>query len=318
MTGNIVGRKKLPQYTTTWRKSFSKYRILYLMLIPGILYFIVFKYLPMIGVTIAFKDYKPFAGIEGIFTSQWVGLKYFQRFFASRFAGQLIANSLLISLYKLLWGFPAPILLALLLNEIPRQGFKRTIQTISYLPHFLSMVIVCSIVRSITTTDGGLINMIVKWFGGEPTYFLASPVYFRSILVISSIWKSVGWGSIIYLAGMSSIDPQLYEAAVMDGAKWYHKITHVTLPAIAPIISLMLILRMGELLEAGFEQVFLLYSPTVYSVGDIIDTFVYREGILNMNYSYSAAVSVFKSVIALVLVLFSNYTAKKMGHEGIW
>ena len=189
---------------------------------------------------------------------------------------------------------------------------------ISYLPHFLSAVVVASIVRTITATDGGLINLIIMKLGGQPIFFLGSNKYFQGTLVLTELWKTIGWNSIIYLAAMTGIDPSLYEAATVDGANWHHKIWHVTLPAIAPIISLMLILRCGELMNAGFEMTFNLYSSAVYETGDIIDTYVYREGLTNMNYSYSTAVNVFKSVVSLVLVLGSNFGAKAMGQEGIW
>lgn len=316
MTTRSVKPVRLDRWT--WRDSFKKYWVLYLMLIPGVVYFILMKYVPMVGVLIAFQDYKPLSGWHGIFNSNWVGLKWFTRFFNSKYAPRIIGNSLIISFYKLLFGFPAPIALAILLNELPFKRFKKGVQTISYLPHFLSMVIVCSLVRTLTSVDGGLINAVIKYFGGEPIYFLGSKQYFRGILVVSSIWQSIGWGSIIYLAAMSGIDPQLYEAATVDGANWYHRIWHITLPTILPIVSLMLILRTGELLDAGFEQVYLLYSPVVYEVADIIDTYVYRSGLEDLNYSSATAVSVFKSVVAMALVLSTNFVTKKMGQEGIW
>lgn len=302
----------------TWRKSFKKYYMLYLLLIPGVLWYAIFKYLPMLGITIAFEKYSPFSGLEGIFSSKWVGLYWFRKFFKSIYAKRLIRNSLVISLKKLAVCFPSAIILAILLNAVPGTRFKKTVQTISYLPHFLSAVVVASIVRTVTTTDGGIINYIITLFGGQPIFFLGSNKYFQGVLVVTELWKTVGWSSIIYLAAMTGIDPQLYEAATVDGANWYHKIWHVTLPAIAPIISLMLILRCGELMNAGFEMTFNLYSSSVYETGDIIDTYVYREGMTNMNYSYSTAVNLFKSVISLVMVLGSNFIAKKMGQEGIW
>ncbi len=302
----------------TWRKSFKKYYMLYLLLIPGLLWYIVFKYLPMIGITIAFEKYSPFSGLKGIFTSKWVGLYWFRKFFKSIYAERLIRNSLVISLKKLAVCFPSAIVLAILLNAIPGARFKKTVQTVSYLPHFLSAVVVASIVRTVTTTDGGIINHVITLFGGKPIFFLGSNKHFQGVLVVTELWKTVGWSSIIYLAAMTGIDPQLYEAATVDGANWHHKIWHVTLPAIAPIISLMLILRCGELMNAGFEMTFNLYSSSVYETGDIIDTYVYREGMTNMNYSYSTAVNLFKSVISLVMVLGSNFFAKKMGQEGIW
>ena len=297
---------------------FKKNLILYILILPGIMYYIIFHYVPMFGIIIAFKNYQPFMGLEGIFSSEWVGLNHFIRFFNSIFSFQLISNTFLISLYKIIWGFPAPIILALMLNEINARSFKRTIQTISYLPHFLSMVIVCGMVRALTTTSGGLINIIVSAFGGEPIFFLGQSKYFRTILVIADIWKEIGWGSIVYLAAMSNIDVQLYDAATVDGANWLRRIIHITLPGIMPVISILLIFRMGKLMNAGFEQIFLLYSPMVYDVGDVISTYVYREGIVSMKYSYGTAVNLFTSVISLFFILMTNFVIKKMGQEGIW
>lgn len=302
----------------TWRKSWKKYKVLYLLLIPGLLYFILMKYVPLTGILIAFEDYKPMSGWNGIFTSKWVGAKWFKRFFGSAYSGRIIRNTLIISGLKLLFGFPASVLLAVLLNELTGEKFKRVVQTVSYLPHFLSTVIVCSLVRSLTSVDGGLINTIITSLGKEPVYFLGSSKYFRSVLVISSVWQSIGWGSIIYLAAMTNIDPQLYEAATVDGANWLQRIVHVTLPAILPIISMMLILDVGKLLDGGFEQIYLLYSPVVYDVADTIDTYVYRDGLENLNYAYATAVSVFKSLVAMILVLGTNFITKKLGQEGIW
>ena len=302
----------------TWKKSFKKYAWLYVLLIPGVLWYIIFKYLPMFGIVIAFEKYGPFTGIKGMFTAKWVGWYWFRKFFKSIYAKRLITNSLVISLKKLIVCFPSSILLAILLNAIPGRTFKKSIQTISYLPHFLSAVVVASIVRTITSTDGGLINLVIRALGGEPVFFLGSNKYFQGVLVVTELWKTIGWNSIIYLAAMTGIDPALYEAATVDGANWHHKIWHITIPAIAPIISLMLILRCGELMNAGFEMTFNLYSAAVYETGDIIDTYVYREGLTNMNYSSATAVNVFKSVVSLVLVLGSNFIAKRMGQEGIW
>lgn len=300
------------------RTSVRRYWLLYLLMIPGILYFLVFKYIPMAGILMGFKQYSPFSGFEGVFTSDWAGLHWFKRFLSSVYAGRVIRNSLVISLKKLVVCFPAAVILALMLDSVRNLRFKRTIQTISYLPHFLSMVVVASIVRALVSVDGGLINAVLKLFGRAPVVFLGSKQHFHGILVLSDLWRTVGWSSIVYLAAISAIDPELYEAAKVDGASWYQQIWHVTLPGIAPIVSLMLILRSGDLLDAGFEQIFLLYSPTVYEVADIIDTYVYREGLLNLNYAYATAVNVFKSLIALLMVLSTNWLAKRLGHEGVW
>jgi putative aldouronate transport system permease protein len=292
--------------------------LIYLIMLPGLLYFLLFKYLPMFGILIAFKDYKPALGIPGIFSSNWVGLKWFRRFFGSAFAPRLISNTFLISFLDLLFVFPAPIVLALMLNEVKSTRFKRTIQTISYLPHFLSSVIVVGMLRQLLSVEGGLINTILGALGRDPIYFLGSSRWYRTYYTASSWWSTVGWSSIIYLASITGIDPSWYEAAEIDGANVFHKMWHVTIPSILPIIAIMLIFRIGQLLNVGYEKTLLLYSEMVYDVADIISTYVYREGIVNMKYSYTAAVDLFTSVVSLFLVLGSNYVVKKMGQEGIW
>ncbi len=296
----------------------KKYRFSYILLLPGLIYFIVFAYIPMMGIFIAFKDVSPFDGIAGMISSEWVGLKHFERFFNSALFGTILGNTIIISLLKIVWGFPAPIILALLFNEIRNKYFKKSIQTISYLPHFISMVIFAGIIQDLLSTNGGAINEIVKLFGGEPIYFLGDPKYFRSILVVSDIWKSIGWGSIIYLAAITGIDQEQYEAAEIDGASRFRQTLHITLPSITGTIVIMLILRVGTILSAGFDQVYMLYSPAVYEVGDIIDTYVYREGIELANYSYSTAVGLFKSIVGAIMVIATNSIAKKLGHQGVW
>ena len=293
-------------------------KFFYFLIALPLLYYIVYKYLPMFGIVIAFQDYKPFLGIEGIFKAKWVGLKHFNRFFSSIHCGRLIRNTFLISIYSLIFSFPAAIILALSLNEVRCSKFKRVVQTISYLPHFLSAVIVCGMVRQLLTIDGGLVNNIINALGGEPIYFLGSTKYYRTYYVASGVWQSVGWNSIVYLAAMGSIDTSLYEAAELDGAGILKKMWHVTLPALLPIISIMLIFQMGSLLNVGHEKTLLLYSSLNYEVSDIISTYVYREGLVGMQYSYTAAVGLFTSLVSMVMVLFSNWAAKKMGQEGVW
>lgn len=290
----------------------------YLLLALPLCYYIVYKYLPMFGIVIAFQDYQPFLGIEGIFSAKWVGLKHFTRFFQSIYFGRLIRNTFLLSLYDLLFSFPAAILLALMLNEVRAPRFKRVVQTVSYLPHFLSAVIVCGMLRQLLSVDGGFVNTLITAMGGEAVYFLGSSKYYRAYYTATSVWQSVGWNSIIYLAAMSSIDTSLYEAAEIDGAGIFKKMWHVTLPALLPIISIMLIFRMGDLLNVGHEKTLLLYSPLTYETADIISTYVYREGLESMKYSYSSAVGLFTSLVSMTLVLASNFAAKKMGQEGVW
>ncbi|MDF2725416.1 MAG: sugar transporter permease [Paenibacillus sp.] len=296
----------------------KKNKLYYLLILPGLLYFLVFQYIPMYGIVIAFKDIAPFEGVRGIFTSEWVGFKHFRTFADSYYFWDLLRNTLLISFYRLLFGFPAPILLALLINEVRSLAFKRIVQTVSYLPHFISMVVLAGLITTLLSVDGGIINAVLQKLGFEPIYFLGDKHYFRSMLVASGIWKEVGWGTIIYLAAISGIDPQLYEAAIVDGAGRFRQVIHITLPGILFIVVIMFIFAAGNLLNAGFEQIFLLYSPPVYEVADIIDTYVYRKGLLEMQYSFATAVGLFKSVIALALLLGTNFLAKKLNQEGIW
>jgi putative aldouronate transport system permease protein len=298
----------------TWRK----YQFFYWLMVPGLLYFLIFHYIPMAGVAIAFKDVTPFDGLQGIIHGDWVGLTQFKRFFASYYFWNVLGNTVIISFYKLFFGFPAPILLALLLNEVTSKWFKRSVQTISYLPHFISMVVVAGLLTNLLSTNNGIANAIMISFGMEPVSFLSDPAYFRTILVLSDIWQSVGWGSILYLAAMTGIDPQLYEAAKMDGASRFRQVWHITLPGISFVISILLILNVGRFLEAGFEQIFLLYSPAVYQVADIVDTYVYREGLLQMQYSFAAAIGMFKNIVGMLLILITNYIVKKMDQPGLW
>jgi putative aldouronate transport system permease protein len=300
------------------RKRLRAHMFLYFLALPGILYFLVFHYLPMFGIVIAFKDISPYNAVNDIFYGEWVGLRQFRRFFNSYYFWNILGNTLIISGMKLLWGFPAPIILALLINEVRHTTFKRTVQTISYMPHFLSMVVVASLVTSLLSTSSGPINGLIKELGGQPINFLTQPEYFRSILVGTHVWQTVGWGTILYLAAMANIPPELYEAAAIDGANRWQQARYITLPGITFVIILLLIFAIGGLLNAGFEQILLLYSPSVYSVADIIDTYVYREGLIGQQYSYTAAVALFKSVVALLLLLSANRLAKKLGQPGIW
>jgi len=291
----------------------------YLLALPGLLYFLVFEYGPIVlGVMIAFKDISPFDGFEGVISEPYVGFANFQRFFDSYYFWNVLSNTLIISALKLAFGFPAPIILALMINEVRNTLFKRTVQTISYMPHFLSMVIVAGLVMSVLTTEGGLVNQVVVYAGGEPHAYLTDPAFFRWILVGTTVWQTVGWGTILYLAAMANIDPQLYEAAVIDGANRWQQMRTITLPSISFVIILLLIFQIGNLLNAGFEQILLLYSPSVYSVSDIIDTYVYRSGLLEMEYSFATAVGLFKAVLAMVLILIANAVARRFGHTGIW
>ena len=301
-----------------FRQSLRKYYMFYLLALPGLIYLLVFHYGPMAGILMAFKEFKPMQGFMDIFTGKWVGLKYFEQFFKSAYAGRVIGNTVWIFFLRLVWGFPAPILLALLLNEVRSIRFKKVVQTVSYFPHFVSYVVVLAIARQIFNADGGFLNAIREHFGLEAIPYLTDSRYFRSILVGTGVWKGVGWSSIIYLAAMTGIDPQLYEAAEIDGAGYTQRAWHITLPGIAPVVAIQLILRMGQIMSAGFDQTLLFYSSAVYDVADIIDTYVYRMGLGSMKYGFSTAVGMFKSVVGLIFVLGSNYAARWIGQEGIW
>lgn len=290
-------------------------RWLYLMMLPGLIYFLTFRYWPLWNAQIAFKDFKPLMGVEA---SPFIGFKHFVTFFKSFYFTQLITNTLLLSVLKLILGMPVAIILALCIYESMYKRLARLVQTISYLPHFLSWVIMFGILLVILSPGEGLINEIIKSNGGEPIAFLTSPAWFRIILVGSDIWKETGWGTIIYLAALMAIDPTLFEAAAVDGASRLQRIWHISLPSIASTIVIVTLLRLGNVLDAGFQQVFVLYSLPVYSVGDIIDTWVYRQGILEFQFSLATAVGIFKGTIGLVLVLLANRTAKKWTGSGLY
>jgi putative aldouronate transport system permease protein len=293
-----------------------KNRVLYIMLLPLVAWYIIFKYVPMYGVIISFKEYNIMSGIGG---SDWANpwYKYFEMFFKSPYFTQLLTNTLLISCYKLIFSTIPPIILAVLLNESRGVHLKRWVQTLSYMPHFLSWVIVYGIAVAFFSETNGLVNRWISDLGYDAISFLNAPEWFRAMLVGTDIWKDLGWGAIIYIAAIAGIDPSLYEAAMMDGAGRLRRIWSITLPGIANVIVLLLILRLGYILDAGFDQVFIFYNIRVYSVGDIIDTWVYRTGLEQLNFSLAAAVGLFKSVIGMALVLAANKIARRWG-GGIW
>lgn len=291
------------------------YKEYYLMLIPGILFFLVFCYGPMYGLVIAFQDYYPLKGISG---SEWVGFKHFQKLFTDPFFLSVLRNTLIVSFYKILICFPAPIILCLVLNEIKHVKFKKFAQSVSYLPHFISWVVVSGIIIEFLSPSRGPINIILQELGIDPVFFVAEPKYFRGVLVLSDLWKSIGWGSIVYLAAVTGVDPTLYEAAEMDGAGRIKKILHVTLPALIPIITVMFIMESGKVLNDSFEQVYNFLTPSTYEVGDVISTFVYRMGIQKMQYSFTTAVDLFKNVVSFILVLLTNYMARKTNDYALW
>lgn len=318
MTDERISRNLYPKNKaslgTRIGKEWKRNNCLYIMAIPIILYFVLFKYVPMFGLTIAFKDFNV---AKGVFASQWVGLKYFQEFFSSVYFSRIMVNTLVISAMSICFGFPVPIIFALLLNEIRSKKFKSIVQTASYLPHFISMVVICGMIMDFFSTDG-LITLLITRFGGENMNYIGESRYFRSIYVITDIWQTFGWGSIIYLAALTGIDEQLYEAARIDGAGRWKQLLHITLPGIAGTIIMMLILRLGRILSVGYEKIILLYTPQTYEVADIISSYTYRMGILNGRYGYSSAVGLFQSVVNVIILFSANTASKKITETSLF
>lgn len=305
---------KRESFGSKLKKEVMANKYVYIMAIPVLAFYIIFHYAPMYGLQIAFKDFNP---AKGIWASPWAGFKHFKSFFDSVYIGRLLRNTIVISLYSLVFAFPAPIILALLLNELKNERFKKTVQTISYLPHFISLVVVCGIVKDFVATDG-IITDIIVLLGGERSNLLMRPEVFRTIYVSSGIWQHVGWDSIIYLAALTGIDQELYEAAKIDGAGRWKQTLHVTLPGIMSTIVILLILRIGSLMSVGFEKIILLYNPAVMETADVISSFVYRKGLLEFSYSYSAAVGLFNSLINFALVITANRISRNVSETSLW
>ncbi len=296
------------------RKDFARNWELYLIVLPVLVFYALFCYKPMYGALIAFQNYKPALGFTG---SEWVGLEQFQRFFSSPFFVRLLKNTLILSFELLIFGFPAPIILALLINEVKNKPFKKTVQTLTYLPHFISIIVVAGMITDFSMTTG-LFNDIIAFFGGERAPLLQDPNLYRKIYVASDIWQGVGWGSIIYLSALSGVDAQLYEAASLDGAGRFQKLWNVTLPGIMPTIITMLILRIGQMMSIGYEKTILLYTPATYDTADIISSYTYRVGLLEQSWSYSTAIGLFNSVINLILLLLANKLSRKLADTSLW
>lgn len=288
---------------------------MYLLLVPGLLFLLLFKYAPMYGIVIAFQDFNIFDGFMG---SKWVGLDQFEKLIHSEEFYQVFINTLLISLYKIVLLFPIPIIIALFLNEVRKAFFKKTIQTIIFLPHFLSWVIISGLFINILSPSGGLVNNVIQWFGGEPISFFLDNQFFRSVVVFTAGWKESGWNAIIFIAAIAGIEQEQYEAASIDGAGRIRQMLYITLPGILPTIILILILRLGYLLEAGTEQILTMYNSVVYSSGDVIGTFVYRQGLGQQDYSFSTAVGLFNSVVGFILIVAGNELSKKLIKRSIW
>lgn len=306
--------KKKDSYISRLLRDLAKNKIIYLMALPVIAYYLIFDYGPMYGASIAFKDFSAMKGISG---SPWVGFQHFKDFFNDVYFGRIFRNTLLLSLYNIIFGFPAPILLALLLNEVRKQMFKRLVQSVTYLPHFISVMVLCGLIVDFTSRNG-IINDLFAFLGMERITMLLKPEWFRTIYVGSNIWQELGWGSIIYLAALAGIDQDLYEAATIDGAGRFKQMLHVTLPGIMPTIIILFILKMGSMMNVGFDKIFLLYNPTTYETSDVISTYVYRKGILEANYSYSAAVGLFNSIINFALLVITNQFSKKVNETSLW
>lgn len=304
-----VSKKRLlpPSITRNWE--------LYLMILPVVIFFIIFHYLPMYGVQIAFKD---FFATKGIWGSPWVGFRHFERFFHSYQFGSLIKNTIGISIYELLVSFPFPIILALMINELRNGHFKNVTQTITYAPHFLSVVVLCGMAIAMLSPTTGVINTLIKAFGGTPLYFMTEPSYFKSIFVFSGVWQNAGYDSIIYMAALAGVDIQLYEAATVDGANKFQKLLHITLPCIIPIATIMFILKMGGVMNVGFTKVFLLQNDLNLVSSEVISTYVYKKGLLGSEFSFASAVDLFNAVINMVMLISVNKISRKVGETSLW
>ncbi|SDN20488.1 putative aldouronate transport system permease protein [Paenibacillus sp. yr247] len=301
-------------FQTRFKRDFLLNKYLYLMMVPVLAYYFTFHYAPMYGALIAFKEYTPNKGILG---SAWVGFQHFNDFFSSYYFWRILKNTVIISLYSLCFEFPAPIILAVLINELTNKRFQRFVQTVTYMPYFISLIVIAGMIKDFTN-NGGLINNFLTYFGANDTAMLQKPELFRTIYILSEIWQKIGWESIIYLAALMGIDQEQYEAAKIDGASRIKQIWHVTLPGILPTIAIMFILRMGNLLNVGFEKIILLYNPSTYDTADVISSFVYRKGLIEFGWSYSSAVGLFNSVINLALLILANKISKKISQNSLW
>ena len=302
------------RYFKTLQGDMKKNYAVYFMVLPLVLYYIVFSYLPMYGILIAFKDYSPFTGV---WESEWVGLKYFRMFFESEYSWKIIRNTLVINLYTLVLGFPAPIIFSLLLNEIRSSRYKKTIQTVTYMPHFISIMVVSSMIISFCS-EKSFINDIIVLFGGKRSSLLSKPELFPLIYAVSGIWQELGWESVIYLAALSSVDMELYEAAKIDGANKFRQVLNVTLPGILPTIVILLILRIGRMMNVGFEKIILIANPLVNETAEVISSFVYKRGLQDMDYSYTTAIGLFNSLISFLLLTLAIGASRKLNDTSLW
>ena len=296
-------------------KNIRRDKALLLIVLQVVIHYLIFVYYPMYGNIIAFKDYSPVLGING---SEWVGFKYFLQFFRSPYFWRVLRNTLLISCYSILWGFPIPIIFALMTNDLRNGIFKRVVQAVSYIPYFISTVIICGMLVNFLSPSNGIVNTIIELFGGKPINFLMEPGWFRTVFIASGIWQGFGWSSIIYLAALTGINPELYEAATMDGASKLQQVIHVSVPCILPTIIVTFIMQIGTLMSVGYEKLILLYNPVTLDVADVISSYVYRTGLVEGNYSFGSAVGLFNSVINLLLVFLANRISKKASEVSLW
>lgn len=296
-------------------RQYVKHKYLFLLLLPTIIYFVIFHYLPMYGVVIAFKEFYPLKGIMG---SDWIGFENFKQLFSGIYFWPVLKNTLIISFSNLLFGFPMPIILSIILNEVRCKWFKKGVQTITYLPHFIGWVVLAGIVQQVLSPSTGIINYVIQALGGEPIFFMGTKECFRPIIVLSNIWRNCGWQSVIYMAAIMGIDAELYEAADLDGASRIQKILHITIPSIAPTIVIMFIFAIGGVMNDDFDQIYNMLNPVVMSVGDVIGTYTYRVGLQQMNYGYATAVGLFKNVVALILISVSNFVSRKVSGNSLW
>lgn len=294
---------------------FMRDKYLHFLILPTVIYFIIFCYVPMYGVIIAFKD---FSFAKGILHSPWIGFKNFEDFFDSVFFFRLIKNTIILSLSTVIISFPIPILFALLLNEVKLKKFRNTIQTISYFPHFVSIVIVVGMMHVLLSPEGGLVNALLSKLGMEPISFMQSSQWFRPLYILSGIWQGFGWSSIIYLAALTSVSPELYESAQLDGASRFQQIIHISIPSILPIVIILLILALGGMMSVGYEKILLMYNPGIYDVSDVISTYVYRKSILGGEFSFGTAIGLFNNIINFILIIIFNYISKKVSHTSLW
>lgn len=313
-TQDVMKHKNKKTLWSRIKKELITNKYLYILLIPVLAYYIIFMYLPMFGLAMAFQDYSIAKGITG---SPWVGFKYFKEFISGIYFSRTLTNTLVISFANIAFGFPVPIIFALLLNEVRNKSFKKFVQTSTYLPHFISMVVICGMIVDFFGTDG-LITKLFVAIGGENVNYVAEPKWFRTIFVVTEIWQGFGWSSIVYLAALSGVDQALYEAATIDGAGRFKQVWHITLPGILPTIMTMLIMRLGQVMTVGYEKVILLYSPSTYEVADVISSYVYRTGITGARYSYSAAVGMFQSVINVIMLLIANKISAKLSDTALF